>query len=203
MQFIDLLNQRSSYYDYDADEIITPAIIEALVAEAIKAPSAYHMQNWYFIAVTSKEAKQKLYDVAYQQEKIKKAAVTFIVCGDIDGYQHLEAALQPSIHAGHFPQVLANSSISNAHNSHATNLPLQRDEAIRSASLASMVLMLAAENMGYATGAMSGFEPDKLQATFNLAPTRVPVMLITVGSPTSPRYPQKQRLPVTKKLCII
>lgn len=203
MQFNELLNQRSSYYDYDANEVITSATIEALVAEAIKAPSAYHLQNWYFIAVTSPEAKDKLYHVAYQQEKIKTAAVTFIVCGDMDGYEHLADALQPSIEAGHFPQNLADNSVINAHTSHATNVTLRRDEAIRSASLASMVLMLAAENKGYATGAMSGFEPDKLQAAFNLAPQRLPVMLITVGSPTNPRYPQKQRLPVSQKLCIV
>ena len=203
MKFLDILNQRSSYYDYDNTEVIEPTVIKELINQATKAPSAYHLQNWYFIAVTMPESKEKLYQVAYQQAKIKTAPVTFIVCGDMDGYKRLPAALQPSIDAGHLPQAIADGYIDGANNSHPDDARLRRDESFRSASLASMVLMLAAEDKGFATGAMSGFEADKLQAAFELPRHLLPVMLITVGSPTTPRFTQKQRLPVSEKLTIL
>lgn len=203
MSLSALLDQRTAYYDYDSNETIDQYTIEQLVAEAMKAPSAYHLQNWYFIAVTTSANKEKLYQVAYQQAKIKNAPVTFIVCGDMDGYKRLPAALQPSIDAGHLPQAIANSYIDGANNSHPDDAKLRRDEALRSASLASMVLMLASEDRGFATGAMSGFESDKLQAAFELPEPLIPVMLITVGRPTTDRFPKKQRLSVADKLTIL
>lgn len=203
MNLSQLLTQRTAYYDYDANERIDKQTIEKLVAEAVKAPSAYHLQNWHFIAVTTPESKDKLYQVAYQQAKIKTAPVTFIICGDTDGYKHLSSALQPSVDEGVLPHTLATNFVTAAHNSHADNPTLRRDEAIRSASLASMVLMLAAEDRGFATGAMSGFETEKLQAAFDLPEHILPVMLVTVGTPTTPRFSPKPRLPVQDKLTVL
>ncbi|WP_131668663.1 nitroreductase family protein [Psychrobacter pygoscelis] len=203
MNLAALLNQRTAYYDYDANESVDRQTIEQLVTEAMKAPSAYHLQNWYFIAVTTPEHKNKLCQVAYEQRQILSAAVTFIVCGDMDGYKRLPAALQPSIDMGTLPQILATSFIEGINNSHPNNPQLRRDEAIRSASLASMVLMLTAESKGFATGPMSGFDITALQEAFDLPEYLLPVMLVTVGTTTVPRFPSKQRLPVVDKLTIL
>ena len=203
MTLSQLLDQRSSYYHYDASEILSEEVITQLITEATKAPSAYHLQNWHFIAVTSDHYKQALYEVSYQQAKIKAAPVTFIVCGDMSGHQKIAEALQPSLASGHIPAPMAASLKQGVEQSHTNDAILRRDEAIRSASLASMVLMLAAEDMGYATGAMSGFEADRLQHAFALPDSLIPVMLVTVGSPTTERYPQKKRLPVESRLAIL
>lgn len=203
MNLSQLLNQRSAYYNYDANEVIDKQTIEQLVADAVKAPSAYHLQNWHFIAVTTPESKDKLYQVAYQQTKIKTAPVTFIICGDTEGYKHLPSALKPSVDEGVLPQDMATNFVTAAHNSHAGNPTLRRDEAIRSASLTSMVLMLAAEDKGFATGAMSGFDTERLQAAFDLPEHILPVMLVTVGKPTTPRFSPKPRLPIQDKLTIL
>ena len=54
---------------------------------------------------------------------------------------------------------------------------LQRDEAIRSASLAAMVLMLAAHNRGWATVPMIGFDPEAVSQLVNPKSNYIPVML--------------------------
>ena len=162
MNLSELLAQRSSYYDYDATEIISDDVIKQIVSQAILAPTAYHMQNVKFIAVTSSLQKETLFNVAFQQEKIRKAPVTFIICGDEQGYLKLQRNLQPSLLAGQINEQFAQNLIQGATDSHSHNPQLRRDEAIRSASLARMTLILAAEDMRYATGAMSGFEADKL-----------------------------------------
>lgn len=168
MTLKEILTQRSAYYDYDSNEKMSDDIIEQLVSQAILAPTVYYMQNVKFIAITTDLQKGNLCQVAFHQQKIKAAPVTFIICGNELGYQTLASNLKPALEAGQINQDFADNLVKGATNSHHANAQLRRDEAIRSASLASMVLMLSAEDMGYATGAMSGFEPNKLQEAFNL-----------------------------------
>ena len=87
-----------------------------------------------------------------------------------------------------------------AHGSHEGNPTLQRDEAFRSASLAAMALMLAAQDQGLVTGPMSGFDPAAVSSAFGLAADELPVMLVTVGYPASGNWRQKPRKPVSEVL---
>jgi nitroreductase len=72
----------------------------------------------------------------------------------------------------------------------------QRDEALRSASLAAMTMILAAEGMGLSSCAMSGFDAAAVHAAFGLAADEVPVMLVAVGHAAQGNWPQKPRRPL-------
>ena len=54
------------------------------------------------------------------------------------------------------------------------------DEAIRSASLAAMNLMTAAQALGLASAPMGGFDAAAVCADFGLASTELPVMLVAM-----------------------
>lgn len=69
--------------------------------------------------------------------------------------------------------------------SHPGNPQLQRDEAFRSASLAAMTLMFAAQGMGLSTGSVSGFDPLGVAREFGLSAAEVPVILVTAGYPAA------------------
>lgn len=144
-----LIEQRSSTSHYDASKLLADSQITELMRLATLAPSAYHFQNWKLIAVRSSAAKARLKDIALGQAQVEDAAVTFIICGSLMPHQQLATALRPSLEAGALPQEIADSWVSSANASYAENLQLQRDEAIRSASLAAMTLILAAEGMGF------------------------------------------------------
>ena len=83
-----------------------------------------------------------------------------------------------------------------AKGSHEGNAQLQRDEAFRSASLAAMTLIFAAQGMGLATGPMSGFDPGAVSEAFGLAADEVSVLLIATGYTAPGNWPQKPRKPV-------
>ncbi len=191
-----LIESRVSLNYYDAGKPVSPAQIEELVRLATLAPSAYNLQNWKFIIVQSTEAKQRLKDVAYGQTKVETAPVTFIVCGQLEAHRRLPQALRPAVDAGVIAPSVSDAWVAAAARSHTDNPTLQRDEAFRSAALAAMTLMLAAEGMGLGSGSMSGFDPAALSRAFKLADTDVPVMLITVGYPAQGNWPQKPRRPV-------
>jgi nitroreductase len=196
----NLIDSRISANRFDTARRLTDSDIEELIRLATKAPSAFNLQNWKFVAVRSDDAKARLLPLAYGQQKVVDAAVTFIVCGTLESHRTLADALRPSVDAGLLDRATCDGWVGTAHAMYQDNPTLQRDEAIRSASLAAMTLMFAAQAKGLASGPMIGFNPAAVAGEFGLAPTDVPAMLVTVGYPASGNWPQKPRKPVAEVL---
>jgi nitroreductase len=199
----EAIEQRISANMFDPSKSLTTAQIEELIRLATCAPTAFNFQNWRFIAVQSIEAKERLKAVAYGQQKIVDAAVTFIVCGKLEAHKGLAHALKPSIASGLLEQSMADAWVHMAHDGHENNPIRQRDEAIRSASMGAMTLMLAAQGMGLVSGPMIGFDPVGVAKEFQLTANDIPAMLIAVGIAAPGNWPQKPRLPVREVLTIV
>ncbi|UOO91129.1 nitroreductase family protein [Vitreoscilla massiliensis] len=179
------------------DEMIT------LVDLATKAPTAYNMQNWRFIAAQSEEAKTRLKAAAFGQQKIVDASIAFIICGKLAEHQQLHKTLQASVNAHIIEQHVADAWVLQAASAHESNEQLQRDEAMRSASLAAMTLMLAAQDMGLASCAIGGFDAIEVARQFSLAPNELPALVVVVGYPAAHNWQQKIRKPLKEILTVI
>ncbi|PXX42561.1 nitroreductase family protein [Undibacterium pigrum] len=189
----EIIESRVSANNYDSSRKLSNSEISELVRLATLAPSAYNFQNWKFLAVVSDEAKQRLQAAAFNQQKVNDAAVTFIICGTLNAHTQLEPALRPAVNAGIIDDKMLTTWVGMAEQSHTNNAVLQRDEALRSASLAAMTLMLAAQGKGLASCALSGFDADAVSREFDLHETEIPVMLLTVGYAAPGNWPQKPR----------
>lgn len=198
-----LIESRVSTGHYDASRDLSDADVTELVRLATRSPSAYNCQNWKFIAVRSAQAKAQLSMAAYNQPQVLAAPVTFIICGTLAAHEGLARALKPSVDAGILDQAILTSWVTAATASHHDNAQLQRDEAFRSASLAAMTLMLAAQGMGLSSGAMSGFDPLAVSREFGLSDSEVPVILVTVGYPAAGNWPQKPRRPIAEVMTFV
>ncbi|WP_140720616.1 MULTISPECIES: nitroreductase family protein [Gammaproteobacteria] len=203
MSISDLINSRTSANSYDTSRDLSEADISELIFLATRAPTAFNFQNWKFIAVRSKEAKARLLPLAFDQQKVVDAAVTFIICGTLEPHTTLPASLLPTFETGIIDEATYNAWIVAAQGNYQNNQVLQRDEAIRSGSLAAMTLMLAAKGKGLVSAPMIGFDPVGVSEAFGLAATEVPVMLVTVGYPGPANWPQKPRKPVQDVLSFV
>jgi len=201
--FESILENRTTTGKFDSEFRVSRAVVEKLIYLATKAPSAFNLQNWRFIAAQSAEAKAKLRAVAYNQKQVEDASVCFIVCGELDGYRYLSDRLQPAVDQGILTRDTQRVWADMATGTHAANPQLQRDEAFRSASLVAMNLMLAANSLGLASGALSGFDPEALCEAFSLKDSYVPVVLITVGQASSGNWLPKPRRPVRDVLEVV
>ena len=193
MSIKTLLEQRISCNYFDPAHTLNEAEITELIRLATLAPSAYNGQNWRFIAVQSNSGKQSLLQHAYGQQKVADAAVCFIVCGRLDLHAQLENNLAPSVAAGIMDAELAKNMVHYATEAFHNQPQNQRDEAIRSASLAAMTLILAAQEMGLASCPMTGFDAASVAQTFNLHSEEIPVMLLPIGQAANHNWPQKPR----------
>lgn len=72
---IALIEQRVSANRFDASHTLSDAEIRELTRLATRAPTAYNLQNWRFIAVRAPESKVRLQHLAHGQTKVRDAAV--------------------------------------------------------------------------------------------------------------------------------
>jgi len=104
----ELIQSRASANSYDTKRPLSDAEVAELVALATHAPSAFNLQNWKFVAVRSAEAKARLHPLAYGQQKVLDAAVTFIVCGLLGEDELIASSLKPTLDAGIIDQATFN-----------------------------------------------------------------------------------------------
>lgn len=199
---ISLIEKRVSADRFDASYAFTDDDIRELVRLATLAPTAYNLQNWRFIAVRGRRAKERLCTLAFGQRKVSDAAATFIICGSMPDHTVLADRLRPFVQAGHMPADMAWAWQNGARKKYAQARDA-RDEAVRSATIGAATLIHAAEAMGFVCGPMSGFDAEGVADGFGLGADEIPVMLVATGRAAPGNWPQKPRRPVSEVLQII
>lgn len=179
MELSKVIEQRRSVKQYEKHEIDKETLTN-LLNQAALSPSAWNLQQWEVIVVHSDEAKEKLYQAANKQIKIKESSATFIILGNIHAHKNINLIADDWIEHQHIPAENREKLISNV-NSFFEDETNKRDEAIRGASLFAMNLMLLSKDNGYSTCPMIGFNKSAVINSFNIQPHLVPVMLMTIG----------------------
>lgn len=190
MEFLETVQQRQSIKSYQPDREINDTELKKLMQEVVLSPSSFNLQHWTFIAVRDQELKEKIQKASWGQEQVGDCSVLLIICGKLDAYQDA-----PEIYQGVSPEV-QEKLLPLINSFYHGNDQIQRDEAIRSASLAAMVLMLAAQNRGWGTVPMIGFDPDEVSQLVNLKSNYIPVMLMPLGYKKEEPKPRAYRRPI-------
>ena len=202
MQTLQALKQRFSANHFDTNKPVTEAQINELVDLATQAPSAYNIQHTRILAVSDPQAKAALKAIAYNQQKVEDAAVTFVILADTQAHTQFDRVNQQAIEAGLYDQATADFLTAQVNQGYGDNPGFCHDEALRSASMVSMNLMTAATALGLVSGPMIGFDPAALKKTFNIAEHYLPAMMIAVGYEGPGNWPKKPRLPLDEVLVL-
>jgi nitroreductase len=190
MEFSEIVQQRRSIKSYQPEKEISDAELKDLMQEVVLSPSSFNLQHWTFIAVRNKSLKEKIQAASWNQEQVGTCSVLLVICGKLDSYQDA-----PEIYQG-ATQGIQDMILPKIKGFYDGKDQLQRDEAIRSASLAAMTLMLGAHNRGWGTVPMIGFDPDAISKLAKLKPNYIPVMLMTLGYKKDDPRPRDSRRPI-------
>ena len=106
-EVINAIRNRHTTNLYDASRSLPDETIRELVDLATRAPSAFNLQNWRFLAVRSPEGKARLRQAAFNQAKVSETAVTFIMVGQLANHEVLPSRLAGSVAAGFMPEQVA------------------------------------------------------------------------------------------------
>lgn len=192
LQFAEIVAKRRSIKRYDPTHAITDAELKTIFDRVILSPSSFNLQHWRFVVIRDKAVKAKLRKAAYDQEQVENASATIVVVAKLSA--HMDA---PRIYAD-TPTSVREAMVPMIGGFYTNNPQMQRDEAIRSASLAAMTLMYAACDLGYATGPMIGFDPKAVGELIGLDGEHIPVMLVVIGKQVGEVRPRADRLPVAE-----
>ncbi len=190
MEFSDIVQQRRSIKSYDAQKSISDAELKELFKEVTLSPSSFNLQHWTFIAVKDSGQKKLLKEAAWGQQQVEDCSVAILVCGKLNAYKDAPIIYKNT------PKEVQEGMLPMINKFYEGKEQLQRDEAIRSASLAAMTLMYAAKNLGWVTGPMIGFDPVATSKLLNLTQAYIPVMLLVLGYQNKAPRPRDYRRPI-------
>lgn len=192
MRFTDVVAGRRSVKLFDSGHEISDEVLRELFGQVILSPSSFNLQHWRFVVVRDQAVKAALRKVAFNQEQIETASAVVIVAAKLNAHEDAPYIFKDS------PDAVRESMISMIDGFYAGKPQFQRDEAVRSASLAAMTLMLAAHDLGYASGPLIGFDPEGVAGVVKLDDQHVPVMLVVLGKQVGDIRPRAFRYPLSE-----
>lgn len=176
MKVTEAIESRRSIKYYDTAHQLTQSEIDALLRLAMLSPTSFNIQHWRFVVVTDPVLRQQIRAVSWNQAQVEEASALVVITADLKAW-----AKQPERYWKNVPQPVADFLVPAIGQYYEGNEQAQRDEAMRSCGMAAMTLMLAAQEMGYNTCPMVGFDFDAVSKLLNLPADHIPTMFVTVG----------------------
>ncbi|WP_145325873.1 MULTISPECIES: nitroreductase family protein [Paenibacillus] len=187
MSVQSVLEHRRSVRHFDSSYTIHPEILTSFIESASKSPNGNNIQATRYLIIDDPDLRSALLPIAYNQQQVIDASALIVMLGD---YQAFEADNIIRIHEEGFQSgffdaslrdYLANAAIQYYANKSDEELKL---ELTRDVSLASMSFILLANEAGFETITMSGYDSAQLKASLNISERYLDVMLIAVGKGT-------------------
>ncbi|RLA16396.1 MAG: nitroreductase family protein, partial [Gammaproteobacteria bacterium] len=153
MEFSTIVENRHSIKEYDSTVTISDAQLKSLFDTVVLSPSAFNLQHWTFVVARDPALKQELQAAALGQPQVGSCSAVVMVCGRLDAHTGVREVFQGA------PEEVVAKIDGIAQHIYANSEQMQRDEAIRGATLAAMSLMYAATDQGLESGGMIGYDP--------------------------------------------
>lgn len=184
MSVKDILEKRRSVRHYDSNYKISSETLTALVESASKSPNGNNIQATRYLIIEDANLKNLLLPIAFNQQQIVEASSLIVMLGDYQAFNkgNIIKIHEEGYQAGYFDEslrdYLANAAINYYESKTKEDLKL---ELTRDVSLASMSLVLLANEAGFDTITMSGYDSRKLKEILNISDRFLDVMLIAIG----------------------
>lgn len=189
MDTFTAIKERRAVKYYDPNFEMPEADINKLFDLAMLSPTSFNIQNWRFLYTTDKAVKKNLRDAAWNQAQVEEASMVIVICADQHAWEK-----EPQRYWKEAPAEVQELLVPMIAPFYQNKKKLQRDEAMRSAGIASQTIMLAAKAMGYDSCPMIGFDPDRVAEIINLPEDHVICMMLTIGKAAKAAWPHPGRI---------
>ena len=183
------IESRRSIKAYDPDHRMSEVEIERLMSLAMLSPTAFNIQNWRFVLVRDPQLRRQIRAVAWDQAQITDASLLVVLTADLKAWEK-----EPARYWRNAPQPVQDYLVSAIGQYYSGREQVQRDEAMRSCGIAAMTLMLAAQEMGYASNPMDGFDFDAVGKLIELPQDHAIAMFVAIGKGIKEAMPRGGQL---------
>lgn len=183
------IEMRRSVKAYDPEHRMSEAEIEKLLSLALLSPTAWNIQNWRFVLVREPELRRQIRAAAWDQAQVTDASLLIVLAADVKAWEK-----DPQRYWVNAPVAVQEFIVPAIGQYYAGREQVQRDEAMRSCGIAAMNLMLAAQEMGYDSCPMDGFDFDAVGDLIGLPPDHVISMFVVIGKGIKEAWPRGGQL---------
>ncbi|PWD97825.1 nitroreductase family protein [Marinilabilia rubra] len=190
-----LLKERRSINYFDKSKPLSMDIVKEIVDLAVMAPSAFNLQPWRIILVTNPDSKQKLYELANNQDKILEAPVTVVLVGNKEGYDSQNPVWEEMLESVGGHDAIVDGAKQAAKFLYGSSEERKLKFAESNTGLMGMSLMVSAKEFGVDSHPMSGLDFDGIRKDFGLSNEEEVVMAISLGYADDSKelYPRRPR----------
>jgi len=189
MDFKKIVQDRRSIKYFDPKHKMTKDEINELFKTTVLSPTAFNIQHWRFDVIENKELREQIKKISFNQSQVTDASLLVVISGDLDAWKKNPRKYWKN--ADENVQKMMESMITDFY---INKKEMQRDEVMRSCSMAAMTMMLCAKNMGYDSCPMDGFDFPKLSKLLYFPKNQIPVMFVTIGKKLQDAWPRGGQL---------
>lgn len=176
---------------YDPEHQMPEDTFRMLMEHAILAPTAFNIQNWRFVRVTDPTQRQAIRAVAWDQAQVTDASELLVLCFDNKAWEH-----EPQRYWRNAPQEVQDFLVPAIADYYRDKPQVERDEGMRSCGLVGQTIMLVAQELGYQSCSMDGFDFEAVAEIINLPTDHTIAFMIAIGKGTKEAWPKPGQLPL-------
>ena len=176
---------------YDPEHQMPEDTFHTLMEHAILAPTAFNIQNWRVVRVTEMEQRKAIRAVAWDQAQVTDASELLVLCFDNKAWEH-----DPQRYWRNAPQEVQDFLVPAIDGYYRDKPQVERDEGMRSCGLIGQTIMLMAQELGYQSCPMDGFDFDAVAEIINLPKDHTIAFMIAIGKGTKDAWPKPGQLPL-------
>ena len=192
MKTIEAIYKRRSIKHFDADHVISKSNEQKLLEATIQSPTSFNIQHWRFVILRDPELRAKIRtEFGNDQAQITDASLLVLFTADLKAWQK-----DPARYWVNAPKEVADLLVGWMGPFYEGNESLQQDEAQRSIGMAMQTLMLTAQEMGYESCLMIGFDREEVAKLINLPENHAIGPMVAIGKGTALPWPKPGQLPL-------
>jgi nitroreductase len=184
MSVKDILEKRRSVRHYDSNFKVSSETVTSLIESASKSPNGNNIQATRYLVIDDAHLRDLLLPIAFNQQQVTEASTLIVILGDYHAFEkeNIIKIHEEGFQAGFFDaklrDYLAGAAIKYYANKSKEDLSI---ELTRDASMASMSLILLANEAGLETITMSGYDSQQLKSALHISERYLDVMLLAIG----------------------
>ena len=190
MNTIDAVFSRRAIKHFDSSHKLSDEEEKKLFEAVIQSPTSFNIQHWRFVILRDSSLRKKIRtEYGNDQAQMTDASLLVLFTADMKAWEK-----EPSRYWKNAPEEVAELLVNWMGPFHEGREWLQRDEAQRSIGMAMQTLMLVAEDMGYQSCPMIGFEIEKVAELINLPDDHVMGPMVAIGKGIKEAWPKPGQL---------
>ena len=191
MNVLEAITSRRAVKWYDAEHKMPEETFRTLMQHAILAPTAFNIQNWRFVRVRDPQQRRTIRAVAWDQAQVTDASELLVLCFDMKAWDR-----DPGRYWRNAPQEVQDFLLPALSDYYGGKPQVERDEGMRSCGLVGLTIMLMAQELGYQSCPMDGFDFDAVAEIINLPEDHTIAYMIAIGKGTKEAWPKPGQLPL-------